>query len=114
MSVPTLGAANCWNAVTPDGRFVYNSNAGTSSIAGFEIGARGTLRPIGSTIVGVNPAGSTNLDITISADGRFLYSLNAGTGAVGMFQIANDGSLVNLGTTGGLPAAAGLNGIAAN
>ena len=22
-SVPTLGAANCWNAVTPDGRFVY-------------------------------------------------------------------------------------------
>lgn len=114
VSVPTLGAANCWNAVTPDGRFVYNSNAGTSSIAGFEIGARGTLRPIGSTIVGVNPAGSTNLDITISADGRFLYSLNAGTGAVGMFQIANDGSLVNLGTTGGLPAAAGLNGIAAN
>ena len=114
VSLPTLGAANCWNVVTPDGRFVYNSNAGTSSIAGFEIGARGTLRPIGSTIVAVNPAGSTNLDITISTDGRFLYSLNAGTGTVGMFQIASDGSLVNLGVTGDLPAAAGLNGIAAN
>jgi 6-phosphogluconolactonase (cycloisomerase 2 family) len=114
VSVPTLGAANCWNAVTPDGRFVYMSNAGSSSIAGFEIGAHGSLQPIGSTIVGVNPAGSTNLDITISADGRFLYSLNAGSGAVGMFGIVNDGSLVNLGTVGGLPAAAGLNGIAAN
>lgn len=114
VSVPTLGAANCWNVVTPDGRFVYMSNAGTSSIAGFEIGARGTLRPIGSTIVGMNPAGSANLDITVSSDGRFLYSLNAATGAVGMFGIVNDGSLVNLGTVGGLPAAAGLNGIAAN
>ena len=114
VSLPTLGAANCWNVVTPDGRFVYTSNAGTGSIAGFEIGARGALRPIGSTIVGMNPAGSVNLDIAISADGRFLYSLNAGTGAVGMFGIDRDGSLVNLGTQSGLPAAAGLNGIAAN
>jgi len=114
VSLPTFGAANCWNVVTPDGRFVYTSNAGTGSIAGFEIGAGGALRPIGSTIVGVNPAGSVNLDITISADGRFLYSLNAGTGAIGMFSIVSDGSLVNLGALGGLPAAAGLNGIAAN
>ena len=89
-------------------------DAGTGSIAGFGIGANGTLRPIGSTIVGVNPAGSAYLDITISEDGRFLYSLNAGTGAVGMFSIVRDGSLVNLGTVSGLPAAAGLNGIAAN
>jgi 6-phosphogluconolactonase len=114
ISLPTLGAANCWNVVTPDGQFVYTSNAGTSSIAGFEIGAHGALRAIGSTIVGVNPSGSANLDITISADGRFLYSLNAASGAVGMFAISRDGSLVNLGVRGGLPAAAGLNGIAAN
>ena len=114
VSVPTLGAANCWNVITPDGRFVYNSNAGSSSIAGFAIGANGALQPVGSTIVGTNPAGSANLDIAISADGRFLYSLNAASGAIGMFGIANDGSLVNLGTVGGLPAAAGLNGIAAN
>ncbi len=114
VSVPTLGAANCWNVVTPDGRFVYNSNAGSASIAGFKIGPAGALEPIGGTIVGTNPAGSTNLDIAISADGRFLYSLNAGSGAIGMFGIANDGSLVNLGAVGGLPAAAGLNGIAAN
>jgi 6-phosphogluconolactonase len=113
-SIPTLGAANCWNVVTPDGRFVYASNAGTNSIAGFAIGANGALAPIGGTIVGTNPDGSANLDITISADGRFLYSLNAASGAVGMFAIGRDGSLVSLGVRDGLPAGAGLNGIAAN
>jgi len=114
-SVPTLGAANCWNVVTPDGKFVYTSNAGTSSISGFSIKANGALVPLQSTVVGVNPAGSANLDIAVSSDGHFLYSLNAASGAVGMFQIQPaDGSLVNLGTLAGLPAGAGLNGIAAN
>jgi 6-phosphogluconolactonase (cycloisomerase 2 family) len=112
--VPTLGDANCWNVVTPDGRFVYASNAASSSISGFRIGAHGELAPIGSTVVGVNPEGSTNIDVTISGDGRFLYSLNAGAGSVGAFAIQRDGSLVSLGTRGGLPAGAGLNGIAAN
>lgn len=113
-TVPTLGAANCWNVVTPNGRFVYNSNAGTSSIAGFAIGANGSLTPLPGTVVGLNPSGSTNLDVAISADGAFLYSLNGGNGSIGIFQIEHDGSLTNFGTLGGLPAGAGLNGIAAN
>jgi len=113
--LPTLGAANCWNVVTPDGRFVYSSNAGTSSIAGFSIGANGALAPIPGTVVGYNPAGSANLDIAVSRDGRYLFSLNAGSGKVGVFAIrGTDGSLTNLGTVAGLPAGAGLNGIAAN
>jgi 6-phosphogluconolactonase len=33
-AVPTFGAANCWNVVTPDGRFVYMSNAGSASRGG--------------------------------------------------------------------------------
>lgn len=114
ISVPTLGNANCWNAVTPDGHFVYASNAGSSTIAGFAIGAAGTLTALPGTVLAVNPSGSANLDITISADGKFLYSLNAATGAVGMFAIQSNGTLTNLGTTGGLPASAGLNGIAAD
>jgi len=113
-SVPTLGAANCWNAITPDGRFAYVSNAGSSSISGFTVGANGTLAPIGSTVVGTNPAGSGNLDIAISSDGRFLYSLNSAGGSIGTFAINADGSLTNLGVVGGLPAGSSLNGIAAN
>ena len=113
-TVPTLGAANCWNAVTPDGRFVYASNAGTSSISGFQIGGNGSLTPLPGTVVGTNPAGATNLDIAVSADGAYLYSLNAANGSIGIFQIQHDGGLTSFGTLGGLPAGAGLNGIAAN
>ncbi len=114
-SVPTLGAANCWNVVSPDGRFVYASNAGTSSISGFEIGPRGALTSLPGTVVGTNPAGSANLDITVSADGAYLYSLNGASGAIGLFAIRqSDGTLTSLGTLTGLPAGAGLNGIAAN
>ncbi len=97
-SVPTLGAANCWNAVTPDGRFVYASNAGTSSISGFSIRNNGTLVPLQSTVVGTNPAGATNLDIAVSADGNYLYSVNGGSGSIGMFRIdSSDGSLTSSG-----------------
>ena len=59
--------------------------------------------------------GSTNIDITVSSDGKFLYTLNAGTGTVGMFAIQpTNGTLTDLGTASSLPAASGLNGIAAN
>jgi 6-phosphogluconolactonase (cycloisomerase 2 family) len=115
VSVPTLGSANCWNAVTPNGQFVYTSNSGSSSISGFSIGRSGALTAIPGTIVALNPSGSSSIDIAVSADGKFLFSLNAAKGAVGAFAInATNGTLTNLGTTGGLPASAGLNGIAAN
>jgi len=114
-SVPTLGSANCWNAVTADGRFVYVSNAGSGSISGFAIGGDGSLTPLPGTVLALNPTGSANIDISVSSDGKFLYSLNAGTGAVGIFAIqATNGTLTDLGTAGSLAAAAGLNGIAAN
>jgi len=111
--VAALGNANCWNVVTPSGRFVYTSNAGSSTISGFAISSTGSLTPIGATVVGFNPAGSTNLDIAVSGDGRFLYSLNSGTGAIGIFGIQQDGSLTSVGRVEGLPANAGFNGIAA-
>jgi 6-phosphogluconolactonase len=113
-SAPTLGAANCWNAVTPDGRFVYVSNAGSATISGFAIAPSGALTPLPGTIVGANPSGATNLDITISSDGKFLYSLNSGNGTIGVFAIQKDGQLVNIGPADGFSPAGGFNGIAAN
>jgi 6-phosphogluconolactonase (cycloisomerase 2 family) len=87
--------------VTPDGRFVYVSNAGSGSVSGFAIGSGGTLTPLPGTILALNPTGSSNIDITVSADGKFLYTLNA-----------------VLSPIWGLPAIfrqrPGLNGIAAN
>src|SRR6267378_6946053 len=113
-SAPTLGAANCWNAVTPDGRFVYVSNAGSATISGFAIGASRVLTPLPGTVVAANPSGATNLDITVSSDGKFLYSLNSGNGTIGIFAIQKDGQLVNIGPADGISSAAGFNGIAAN
>lgn len=113
-SVPTLGAANCWNAVTPDGRFVYVSNAGSSTISGFAIAADGTLTALTGTVVGSNVAGAINLDITVSADGQFLYTLNSGNGSIGIFAIHKDGTLTSQGFVEGISARAGFNGIAAN
>jgi len=112
-SVPTLGAATCWQAVTPDGRFVYTSNAGSSTVSGFSIAENGSLAALPGTVLATQPAGSTNLDLAISADGKFLYTLNSGTGTIGIFAINNDGTLTTLGEIGGLSASAGLNGIVA-
>ena len=112
-SVPTQGAATCWQAVTPDGRFVYTSNPATSTISGFVIGTDGALTPLPRTVAATLPTGSTNLDTAISSDGKFLYTLDSGTGLVSIFGINEDGSLTSLGDAGGLSAAAGFNGIAA-
>jgi 6-phosphogluconolactonase len=109
----TLGAATCWNVVTPDGRFVYTNNAGSSTISGFAINNNGTLTPLANTIQATNRTGSANLDMTISSDGKFLYSLNAGIGTIGIFGINENGSLSNLGSVGGILAKSGFNGIAA-
>src|ERR1700674_5182999 len=111
--VPTLGNANCWNAVTPDGRWVYTSNAASSTISGFAISATGALTPLLGAVVGTNPSGSANLDIAVSADSKFLYTLDSGTGTISIFGIRQDGSLNSLGEADGLSEAAGFNGIAA-
>jgi 6-phosphogluconolactonase len=113
-SVPTLGSATCWQAVTPDGRLVFTSNSASSTLSGLSIAAAGELAPLAGTVVGTLPTGSTNLDIAITSDGKFLYTLDSGTGTIHIFGINQDGGLTNLGDVGGLSASAGLNGIAAS
>ena len=112
-SLMTLGDGNCWNAVTPNGKYVYADNSATSTVAGFSIGPNGALTPIGGTIVGNNPAGTVNLDITTSTDGRFLYTINSGTGSISIYRINADGTLLDYGDINGLPKSVGFNGIAA-
>lgn len=111
-SLHTFGDGNCWNAVTPNGKFVYADNSGTSTIAGFSVGPNGALTPIGDTIVASYPAGTTNLDMAVSGDGKYLYTLNSGTGTVGIYSINSDGTLSNPGDIEGLPKTAGFQGIA--
>jgi 6-phosphogluconolactonase len=111
-SVRTLGDGNCWNAITPNGKFVYADNSATSTIAGFSVGSNGALTPVAGTILISAPEGATNLDVAASGDGKFLYTLDSGTGTVGIYSIESDGTLTNLGNIEGLPKTAGFNGIA--
>jgi 6-phosphogluconolactonase len=112
-SVPSLASGDCWQEITPDGRFVYTSNSGSNSISGYSIGGDGKLTPIAGTIVANEPAGSHNIDLSITPDGSYLYILNTQSGNIGIFRINQDGSLTSLGEAGDLPKLAGLNGIAA-
>jgi 6-phosphogluconolactonase len=112
-SIAAFASGNCWNAITPNGKYVYTSNSGSDSISGYAIGAGGVLTPIGATVVGTNPTGSHNVDIAVSADGKNVYTINSVSGTIGVFQIQSDGTLTNLGEEGDLPKSVGFNGIAA-
>lgn len=112
-SIPTQGNGNCWNVITPNGRWVYVDNAGTFTIAGFSIAANGVLTPIDGTLLSELPGGAVNIDMTTSGDGKYLYEVNSGLGTIGVFGINSDGTLTPLGSIEGLPQAAGFNGIAA-
>lgn len=112
-SLPTFGNGNCWNVITPNGKWVYAENSATSTIAGFTISSNGTLTPIANTILSTLPAGAVNLDVTTSADGKHLFNIQSGAGVVGVYTINSDGTLNQLGDIEGLPKTAGFNGIAA-
>jgi 6-phosphogluconolactonase (cycloisomerase 2 family) len=112
-SVPTQGSASCWQAITPDARYVYTSNTGSATISGFSLAANGTLTPLSGTVVATLPAGSVNLETVITPDGKFLYTLDSGTGTISIFGINQDGSLNSLGEVDGLSVDAGIEGMAA-
>lgn len=112
-SLPTDGNGNCWNAISPNGKWVYVDNAATFTVAGFSIGSNGALAPIAGTILSSLPDGANNLDITVSGDGKYLFNLQSGAGAIGVFTINSDGTLNRLGDIEGLPQTEGFNGIAA-
>ncbi|MGB9418034.1 MAG: beta-propeller fold lactonase family protein [Acidobacteriaceae bacterium] len=113
-AVPTEGAANCWLAITPNGKFVYTSNSGSDNVSGFNVAQSGTLTPIGGAIVAANPAGSHNVDIAVSADSNFVYTQNSNTGTIRVWSINSDGTLKEIDSISGIPAMSGTNGLAAD
>jgi 6-phosphogluconolactonase len=112
-SIPTFGNGNCWNAITPNGKWVFVDNSATSSVAGYSISSAGALSPVANTVVSALPEGSTNLDMAVSADGKYLFNVLSGAGEVGVFTINADGTVNQLGSIEGLPQTVGFNGIAA-
>ena len=88
-------------AVHPGSRFLYASNRGHDSIAGFRIDAgSGTLTPLER----VSTQGKTPRNFAIDPSGRFLVAANQNSGTVVVFRIdQNTGSLTPTGTTVQVP-----------
>ncbi len=112
-SVPALGSAACWVALTPNGQFVFTNNSASSNLSAFTVGTSGNLVAVPGTVVASLAAGSTNTDMAISQDAKYLYTLNIGTGTIGIFGVQSNGALKLTGLLPGFKAQLGADGIAA-
>lgn len=113
-STPTFGTAACWVVITRDGRYAYSSNAGSGTVSGFRIDNDNSLALLDpSGISATIGPGTTPLDIALTRNSRYFYTLNAGNGTISAFRVESSGNLTPLGSIGGLPAASGQNGLAA-
>lgn len=102
--VANFQAGACWIVLTNHGRFVYTSNAGSSTISGFAVRPDSTLRLLvpGGVSAGLG-AGGHPLDLAAAEDGRYLYNLTDGFHEISELKINDDGSLTLVAAATGLP-----------
>ena len=108
-SVPAGGLAACWVAVSPNGRWAFDTNAHSGTISSFAIDRDGSLS-LAQAIAADAGATSTLLDLGVSTDGRFLYVVEAGSHLLGGYALGPNGTLTAVPGAPVLPA--GTSGIA--
>ena len=109
-AVPTGQAATCWIVVHDDG-YAYVSNTGSNTIGLYAWTRTGQLALVDATAASSPGA---PIDLALANGGGFLYSVDAASGTISGFRIMpGSGALHHVETQGGLPAQAGLQGIAA-
>ena len=80
--------------VHPSGKFVWVSNRGHDSLAGFVIDGNGKLSPLGHT-----PTETTPRSFDIDPSGRFAFGAGEGSGKLAVFQIdLSNGKLTRIHT----------------
>lgn len=109
-SVPDFQTAACWVVITNNGKLVFVSNTGSSSISSYQLGSSGTLRLLHS-VAGSTGPGSAPIDMALNNSSRFLYVNDNALQMVHSFAVNKDGSLTLIDSDGGLPF--GVQGIAA-
>lgn len=109
-SVPTGQMATCWVVIHRSG-FAYVSNTESNTISLLRFTRSGDLELLDDVAA---ETGGAPIDMTLAGRERFLYALNAATGEIIGFAIdPQSGALARVETQGGLPASAGVQGIAA-
>jgi 6-phosphogluconolactonase len=96
-SVGTTQTAACWVAISKNGKFAYDTNAGSATISSYTIAKDGSLSLLNAT-AGSTGAGSSPIDIALSGNGAFLYALGGASHTISAFRMQSDGSLVAIGT----------------
>ena len=87
-TVPTLpqdfkgGNSTAEVKVHPNGKFVWVSNRGHDSLAGFAIDSAGMLKAIGQTATEKTPR-----SFEIDPDGRYVFGAGEGSGKLAVFQV---------------------------
>ncbi|MFO0866447.1 MAG: beta-propeller fold lactonase family protein [Gemmataceae bacterium] len=81
--------------VHPNGKFVWVSNRGHNSLAGFGIEAKtGALTSLGQT-----PTEPTPRSFEIDPSGKYLFAAGEGSGKIATYRIEADGKLQPIRTT---------------
>ena len=95
-SVGTTQTAACWVVISKDGKYAYDTNAGSGSISSFRIGKDGSLTLLDPQ-AGLTGEGSSPIDMALSNNGKYLFAIGANSSMVSAFEINADGSLDHLG-----------------
>jgi len=108
-AVGTGQAASCWIIVDDNG-FAFVANTGSGTLSSYRYTRTGHLERQQSIAANT---GAAPTDLTFANGGGFIYSLDAASGQISGFRIdARNGALTSVETQRGLPASAGIQGIA--
>jgi 6-phosphogluconolactonase (cycloisomerase 2 family) len=102
-SVADTRSEVCWAVVTRDGRYVYVTNFGDSTISSYRVNADGSLELLEPIAASTNLGQKGVRDEAITGDGRFLYALDADARRIYGWSVGEDGSLAPVGDADGLP-----------
>jgi 6-phosphogluconolactonase (cycloisomerase 2 family) len=96
---PATGGGRNSNVVLfrPGGRYLYVSNQGSNTIAGFRVEASGALVPLPETPFANAPFGEVPVGLATDVAGRYLFAANERSDSVSVFRIHPGGSLLPLG-----------------
>jgi 6-phosphogluconolactonase len=107
LSLPDAQTAACWISLDRNGDF-FVSNAGSATMASYEVLPDGRLAFLGNTSAG---SGAHPLDSAVSSDGQNLYVLDGNLDQISVFAIGRDAQLAPISA---LPVPVGSAGIAAS
>jgi hypothetical protein len=83
---PDTQTAPCWVTISPDGRFLFTTNTGSSTISSFQTMGNGSLAFVSTT--GLNGgSGLGAIDLRIDATGRTLYQLESPAHKIGVLAV---------------------------